>query len=410
MSAFPFRSLTFVSSTVLTLAIQTAGQGGEGPFRALAFDAACAAAKGESKVVMIDFFTTWCGPCKKLDAVTWKDEAVVRWLTEKTVALKIDAEKEEQLAERFRVDAYPSVVFVQPDGKELGRLVGYKEPQAFLAAANDLLAGVSASDRVKKQLEEKGGNDPMLRQSYADELVRERRNEEALENYLWCFDHGLEHMPSYSGVRLSFLLSKIVMLGKKHPPALVELRKRRDTAQVLLLAGTADFQQAGEFSAINRELGENRLTLEVYDKLPAIEPQLVDGRRTNPRATLFREVKDLLLESRRYEDFLAGAGEPEAYYKSRLAFFHMAYDSRHKDDPQLMEYGRQAHLKEAGELHEALVGARRDEAAARIRQHILEFDDTRKTCQALAQRARRAGRPEIAEALEQTAGEKKDDK
>jgi hypothetical protein len=146
----------------------------------------------------------------------------------------------------------------------------------------------------------------------------------------------------------------------------------------------------------------------VYDKLAAIEPQTIEGQRTNPRATLFREVKDLLLESRRYVDFLAGAGEPETYYQNRLEFFRMAYGARHEDDPQLLEYGRQVHLKEAGELHEALLGARRDEAAARIQQHILEFDDTRKTCQALAQRARRAGRPEIAETLEKAAAEKKD--
>ena len=92
----------------------------EDPFRTLGFDAACAAARSESKVVMLDFFTTWCVPCKKLDEVTWKDGSVRAWLAKKTVALRIDAEAEKALAERFVVEAYPSLVFVQPDGK-IGR-------------------------------------------------------------------------------------------------------------------------------------------------------------------------------------------------------------------------------------------------------------------------------------------------
>jgi thiol:disulfide interchange protein len=66
----------------------------EAPFQDLTFEAALAAAKRDNKVVMIDFFTTWCVPCKKLDKTTWKDADVQKWLGEKTVALKMDAEKQ----------------------------------------------------------------------------------------------------------------------------------------------------------------------------------------------------------------------------------------------------------------------------------------------------------------------------
>ena len=353
-------------------------------------------------MVMIDFFTTWCGPCKKLDAVTWKDEAVVKWLTERTVPLKIDAEQEEALAGRFKLDAYPSLVFVQPDGKELGRLVGFKEPQPFLSAANDLLAGIRASDRIKAQLEEKGWNDPMLRQSYADELVRERRYEEALGHYLWCFDHGLEYRQSYYGVRLSFLLGRLNELGKKHPQALVELRKRRDAAKTALLDGTATLDQASEFGSIDKYLGDDRLTLEVYDKLASVEPKTIDGRRTDPRPGLFRHVKDLLIEERRYADFLAGVGNPEKYYASRLEHHRMS-SAMGPDDPRLAEYGRQRHVDEASEIYEALLGAQKDEPAARIKTRILEFDASEKTLETLAEHASRAGRTEIADALTKEA-------
>src|ERR1044071_6959278 len=80
------------------------------PFRALSFDAACEAAAAEHRIVFIDFFTTWCGPCKELDRTTWNDPAVAKLLGEKSVPLKIDAEKEVALAKRYAIDAYPTLL------------------------------------------------------------------------------------------------------------------------------------------------------------------------------------------------------------------------------------------------------------------------------------------------------------
>src|SRR4051794_11253347 len=64
------------------------------PFRPIAFAEAAAAAGREGKLVFIDFFTTWCEPCKRLDAQTWTDAAVGQLVGSKTVPLKLDAEKD----------------------------------------------------------------------------------------------------------------------------------------------------------------------------------------------------------------------------------------------------------------------------------------------------------------------------
>jgi thiol-disulfide isomerase/thioredoxin len=124
----------------------------EAPFSDLKFDQALDAAKKDGKVVMIDFFTTWCVPCKKLDKLTWPDAGVQKWLGEKTVALKMDAEKEVELAKKYTIVSYPTILFLKPDGQELGRITAYKTPAEFLSEANDTLAGKDSVARAKEKL------------------------------------------------------------------------------------------------------------------------------------------------------------------------------------------------------------------------------------------------------------------
>lgn len=115
-------------------------------FYELGLDDALAKAGLENKVVMIDFYTTWCKPCKMLDAETWKNEDVVAWLRERTVALKVDAGRRRDLKQRFAVNSYPTLLFLRPDGSEAGRTFGYQPPQEFLRQAR-LVVGRETAGR-----------------------------------------------------------------------------------------------------------------------------------------------------------------------------------------------------------------------------------------------------------------------
>src|ERR1700738_1368954 len=64
------------------------------PFSEITFEDALKQASLANKVVMIDFFTTWCGPCKLLDKNTWTDTRVDALLAAKAVALRVDGERE----------------------------------------------------------------------------------------------------------------------------------------------------------------------------------------------------------------------------------------------------------------------------------------------------------------------------
>ena len=111
----------------------------EPPFQNLTYEAACKKAKEENKAVFVDFYTVWCGPCKQLDKTTFKDKKVQTWLNEKTIAIKVDAERQKDLAKRYSISAYPTLLFVKADGAEIGRSMGYAPAEAFLKQSAKIL-------------------------------------------------------------------------------------------------------------------------------------------------------------------------------------------------------------------------------------------------------------------------------
>jgi thiol:disulfide interchange protein len=96
-------------------------------------------ATGERKLVMVDFYTDWCGWCRKLDETTLADPHVHRAL-DKFVAVRLNAEKDgREAAVRYRVDGYPTVLFLDAGGVEVGRIPGYLPPGPFLEEMQDIV-------------------------------------------------------------------------------------------------------------------------------------------------------------------------------------------------------------------------------------------------------------------------------
>ena len=96
------------------------------------FAAAMAEAKSASKLVMIDFKAEWCGPCKMLDRTTWKDEKVISSIKKKAVAVKIDVDEHGDIASKYGIRSLPTIIFVDAEGKELSRFIGYRDAKGFL--------------------------------------------------------------------------------------------------------------------------------------------------------------------------------------------------------------------------------------------------------------------------------------
>lgn len=98
-------------------------------------------------------------------------------------------------------------------------------------------------------------------------LVRKGEHEKALDRFLWFHDHALEHAPSMSGVRLSFALSYWKQLGDVYPPALTALKKTRDDKTTLLAQGNSNSNLFHDVMALNRTLGDDGKTVELFRML-----------------------------------------------------------------------------------------------------------------------------------------------
>ena len=110
------------------------------------FNEALALAKESGKMLFVDCYTSWCGPCRMMATKVFPQKLMGDYFNEKFVSVKIDMEKGEgpELHKRFNVRAYPTFLFLDADGKELNRIVGGDADAAkFLA-------------KVKEGLGEKG--------------------------------------------------------------------------------------------------------------------------------------------------------------------------------------------------------------------------------------------------------------
>lgn len=110
-------------------------------FQKLTVRKALARAEAEGKLVLIYYTTTWCAPCRVMEATTFEDPEVAAWVAEHTIALKLDGDLSRGRAKRYDKYGYPAVVYVNADGTAIDRIVGLVDSADFLAIGTNVLAG-----------------------------------------------------------------------------------------------------------------------------------------------------------------------------------------------------------------------------------------------------------------------------
>lgn len=100
-------------------------------------------AKKENKYIFLDAYASWCGPCKMMKHKTFTDKAVGDFYNKHFVCVAIDMEKPgdgPSLADKFSVEAYPTLIYFHPDGKLIGKAMGFRKSKEFLEMGEQVVS------------------------------------------------------------------------------------------------------------------------------------------------------------------------------------------------------------------------------------------------------------------------------
>ncbi|MCL2561247.1 MAG: thioredoxin family protein [Rikenellaceae bacterium] len=187
-----------IFSTLLLLCATAAS--GQVNFRDITLAEALEQAAAENKLVFLDAYTVWCGPCRFMNAEILPQEAVSALLNERFVSVKFDMERGEgfDIARRYEVDVFPTYLLLRPDGTELHRLIGGSQTgEAFVER---LLAGIehgavlSAFERQYAA----GDRDAGMLLDFVEALVaagQERRAAEISDNLFYSLTEDEKSLP-----------------------------------------------------------------------------------------------------------------------------------------------------------------------------------------------------------------------
>ena len=125
---------------VCLLSISQLGQS-QVNFQTISFDEALKKAKEENKMVFVDVYTTWCGPCKKMDSQVFSNADVGKRINRDFISIKIDHEKDADRAKvaPYGIKGYPTMLALDSYGKELIRVYGYHDVNELLKRLDKLL-------------------------------------------------------------------------------------------------------------------------------------------------------------------------------------------------------------------------------------------------------------------------------
>jgi len=117
-------------------------------------------AKKEKKIVFIDFYADWCVPCKMLDKMVWQDaDAAGQIKGMSVIPMKMDAEKEGlEAARKYSVRAYPTILFLDGEGREIARSAGFRDKAAVIETIRRNCKDPRTLDNLKTEWEKDPGN------------------------------------------------------------------------------------------------------------------------------------------------------------------------------------------------------------------------------------------------------------
>lgn len=135
------------------------------------FEEALAEAKKHDKVIFVDAYAVWCGPCKRMAKNVFPDETVGAFYNKYFINIKMDMERGEGLEfrKKYPVSAFPTLFYIDGSGEVVQKVKGAQNVENFIKIGKKALSLSDNSEEYAAKYE-KGERDPQLVYNYVKAL------------------------------------------------------------------------------------------------------------------------------------------------------------------------------------------------------------------------------------------------
>jgi thioredoxin-related protein len=192
----------------------------------------------ENKLIFVDAYTTWCGPCKQMAKNVFTNDTVADYYNANFVNAKIDMEKGEgpEIAKQYEVQCYPNLLFIDGNGNLVHRIAG----------------SMSASDFIS--LAKTAANPDERFAHFAANLEANKTNSEFLKKYIDARENTC--LSSDDLVKTYFALQKEEELSNQQNWEMIQAHTNKIDAKefTYLLANKSKFETAYTADAVNEKI------------------------------------------------------------------------------------------------------------------------------------------------------------
>lgn len=326
----------------------------------MSYKDALAKARKENKYVFIDFYATWCGPCKRMDRTTFRDPNVIEKMRTEAVSLKIDGEDQVTLAEKFDVKVYPTLLWLNGDGSIAFRSDGAMNAEEMLESFKMLKEG---RDPLSEKLAalNKTPNDVRANLDYFHALLSAGKKDGAFDHIMaMAKKHREGSIPQFTPPSTYFFMGRI-----KSEKSLKYMEREAGRILKDINAGNIDEGNLEAYGALVVALRKKHggpTLLALYDNLKS------EGKVEVSKLEPFHDlIFDDLRKAKRYKDIVAikpleeRSADADAFYKKLKE----------------MGNGKMAssmYLRKRTDLYEIMLGLNKMDDAQKLAAAIIEAD------------------------------------
>lgn len=133
-------AFTFILFSSCSKKVAQEGDSSGVVFTSLSFDEAKAVAAKNDKLIFMDAYADWCGPCKMLSKRTFPDKELGAFFNKNYVNIKLDVDQPEgkKIAREYEVNGIPALFFLKADGSVVKKAVGFLNADQLLDMAKKI--------------------------------------------------------------------------------------------------------------------------------------------------------------------------------------------------------------------------------------------------------------------------------